>query len=98
MCSFFLFLLQTSFYSEDSTFVHGCFDKHGDVVQYVRGQKQISGKISSLNFNNCHTKIRQVDSMETIGNGVVIQVGCVCVCSLIFSNQLYVFLGCRRTV
>lgn len=62
------------FYSEDSTFVHGCLDKHGEVVQCVRGQKQINSKIMSLNFNNCHTKIRQVDSVETINSGVVIQV------------------------
>lgn len=71
-------MLFTRFYSEDSTFVHGCLDKHGEVVQCVRGQKQIGAKILSLNFNNCHTKIRQVDSVETINSGVVIQVSFEC--------------------
>ncbi|UXI14334.1 hypothetical protein NH340_JMT00277 [Sarcoptes scabiei] len=62
------------FYSDDSTFIHGSLDKPGESIQYSQGQKQIKSKIMSLNFENCYTKIRQVDSMETIGNGVVIQV------------------------
>lgn len=43
-------------------------------MEYIKGQKQINAKIMSLNYGKCHTKIRQVDSMETNGNGVVIQV------------------------
>jgi Ras GTPase-activating protein-binding protein 1 len=29
----------------------------------------------SLNFKDCHAKIRQVDSQATIDNAVVVQVG-----------------------
>jgi len=46
----------------------------GQSVAPVYGQEQIFSKIMSLNFKNCHTKIRQVDSLETVGKGVVIQV------------------------
>ncbi|KAH7637829.1 ras gtpase-activating protein-binding-like protein [Dermatophagoides farinae] len=64
------------FYSEDSTFIHGTLDKpdknRGEF--YHHGQKQINNKIMSLNFLNCHTKVRQVDSMRTLGNGIVIQI------------------------
>lgn len=28
----------------------------------------------SLNFRDCHAKIRQVDSQATVGNAVVVQV------------------------
>ena len=38
------------------------------------GQFEIDKKIRLLNFKDCHTKIRQVDSQATIGNGVVVQV------------------------
>ena len=34
----------------------------------------IHKKIQELNFVDCHTKIRQVDSQATIGDGVVVQV------------------------
>ena len=61
-------------YSEDSSFVHGGLDKPGEVSVPVYGQDNINKKIMSLNFKDCHAKIRQVDSMETIGKGVVIQV------------------------
>lgn len=36
--------------------------------------KEIHQKIESLNFCDCHTKIRQVDAHTTIGSGVVVQV------------------------
>ena len=36
--------------------------------------QEIHQKIDSLNFQDCHTKIRQVDALSTIGNGVVVQV------------------------
>lgn len=34
----------------------------------------IYSKIKDLNFHDCHTKIRQVDSHSTVGGGVVVQV------------------------
>ena len=33
----------------------------------------------SLNFRDCHAKIRQVDSQATVGNAVVVQVSFFCV-------------------
>ncbi|CAG7815018.1 unnamed protein product [Allacma fusca] len=59
------------FYSDDSSFVHGVSARDSKVVY---GQQEIHKRIQSLNFRNCHAKIRQVDSHETLGNGVVIQV------------------------
>ena len=38
------------------------------------GQQEIHQKIMQLNFRDCHAKIRQVDSHETLANGVVVQV------------------------
>ena len=37
--------------------------------------QSIYDKIKDLNFSDCHTKIRQVDSHPTLGDGVVVQVG-----------------------
>ena len=36
--------------------------------------QEIHEKIMSLNFLDCHAKIRQVDSQATVGNAVVVQV------------------------
>ncbi|RWS28835.1 hypothetical protein B4U80_03718 [Leptotrombidium deliense] len=58
--------------SDDSSLVHGGSNRQGESTVY--GQAEINSKIMSLNFKDCHTKIRQVDSMETVGKGVVIQV------------------------
>lgn len=62
------------FYSSGSTFVHGGVDRPGLTEEPVTGQLEIDKKIKLLNFKDCHTKIRQVDSQSTIGNGVVVQV------------------------
>lgn len=63
------------FYSSGSTFVHGGVDKPDRPCEEpVVGQLEIDKKIKVLNFKDCHTKIRQVDSQLTIGNGVVVQV------------------------
>lgn len=37
--------------------------------------QDIHKKICSLNFRDCHAKIRQVDSQATVGSAVVVQVG-----------------------
>ena len=39
--------------------------------------QEIHKKIVSLEFRDCHAKIRQVDSQPTVGHGVVIQVSLV---------------------
>ena len=41
----------------------------------------IHEKIKSLDLNQCHAKIKQVDSHSTLGNGIVIQVGYVAACT-----------------
>lgn len=62
------------FYSSGSMFVHGGVDRLGQSEEPVVGQLEIDKKIRQLSFKDCHTKIRQVDSQLTIGNGVVVQV------------------------
>lgn len=62
------------FYSHNSSFVHGGLDNQGKEAEAVYGQQEIHQKIMQLNFRDCHAKIRQVDSHETLANGVVVQV------------------------
>jgi Ras GTPase-activating protein-binding protein 1 len=62
------------FYSHNSCFVHGGVEKPGEEQPPVMGQAEIHKKIISLNFRDCHAKIRQVDSQATVGNAVVVQV------------------------
>ncbi|KAL4239659.1 GTPase activating protein (SH3 domain) binding protein [Mactra antiquata] len=62
------------FYSHNSSFVHGGVEKPGEEQPPVMGQQAIHKKIMSLNFRDCHAKIRQVDSQATVGNAVVVQV------------------------
>ncbi|XP_076818520.1 ras GTPase-activating protein-binding protein 1-like [Clavelina lepadiformis] len=62
------------FYSMSSSYVHGGRYMNGEPEKPVIGQNEIHQKIDSLNFCDCHTKIRQVDAHSTIGNGVVVQV------------------------
>ncbi|GAB1606603.1 ras GTPase-activating protein-binding protein 2-like [Argonauta hians] len=62
------------FYSNNSSFVHGGIEKVGEEQQPVVGQDNIHKKILSLNFSDCRTKIRQVDSQFTVSNAVLIQV------------------------
>ncbi|XP_066304230.1 ras GTPase-activating protein-binding protein 1-like [Branchiostoma lanceolatum] len=62
------------FYSHNSSFLHASCDSGEHVEDPVIGQQDIHKKIMSLNFRDCHAKIRQVDSHPTLGNGVVVQV------------------------
>ncbi|XP_015781468.1 ras GTPase-activating protein-binding protein 2 isoform X4 [Tetranychus urticae] len=62
------------FYSDESALLHAGSSSSEDPSSPVYGQENIYKKIMSLNFKNCHTKIIHVDSLETVGNGVVIQV------------------------
>ncbi|CAF5185991.1 unnamed protein product, partial [Rotaria sp. Silwood1] len=62
------------FYSTDNTFIHGSIDRLGCVEQHVIGPENISQRINDLNLQDCHAKIRQIESHSTIGDGVVVQV------------------------
>ncbi|KAK0083936.1 hypothetical protein PV325_007917 [Microctonus aethiopoides] len=62
------------FYSNNSTFIHGGLgNKDRDIIPAI-GQKEIHQKIQQLKFCDCHTRISQVDSQTTLGDGVVVQV------------------------
>lgn len=61
------------FYTKQSWFLHGRAE-NGPSEPPVIGQEAIYSKIKELNFHDCHTKIRQVDSHSTVGGGVVVQV------------------------
>ncbi|ESN92364.1 hypothetical protein HELRODRAFT_115988 [Helobdella robusta] len=62
------------FYSNDSSFLHESVSTPGDEQQPAIGQTEIFKKIESLNFCDCHAKIRQVDSQLSVCGSVVIQV------------------------
>ncbi|KXJ11417.1 ras GTPase-activating protein-binding protein 1 [Exaiptasia diaphana] len=60
------------FYTKNSIFSHG--DSGNTHAEPATGQEAIYKKIQELNFLDCRTKIRQVDSHSTLGSGVVVQV------------------------
>lgn len=62
------------FFTRDSSFVHGGVERPGEEQPACQGQAVIHQKILSLNFRDCHTKIRQVDCQKTVGNAVLVQV------------------------
>ncbi|RXN00486.1 Ras GTPase-activating protein-binding protein 2 [Acipenser ruthenus] len=43
-------------------------------VRSAKGPKEIHKKVMSLQFSECHTKIRHVDAHATLTDGVVVQV------------------------
>uniref|UniRef100_A0A673ZTE3 GTPase activating protein (SH3 domain) binding protein 1 n=1 Tax=Salmo trutta TaxID=8032 RepID=A0A673ZTE3_SALTR len=62
------------FYGKNSSYVHGGLDNNGKPVEAVYGQSEIHKKVLTLNFRDCHTKIRHVDAHATLNEGVVVQV------------------------
>lgn len=62
------------FYGRNSSFVHGGLDSNGQLSEAVYGQAEIHKKVLSLQFSECHTKIRHVDAHATLNDGVVVQV------------------------
>ncbi|XP_056588414.1 ras GTPase-activating protein-binding protein 2-like [Triplophysa dalaica] len=62
------------FYGRNSSYVHGGVDGSGQPEEAVYGQAEIHTKVMSLQFSECHTKIRHVDAHATLGDGVVVQV------------------------
>ncbi|XP_006010103.1 ras GTPase-activating protein-binding protein 2 isoform X2 [Latimeria chalumnae] len=62
------------FYGRNSSYVHGGLDASGKPAEAVYGQAEIHKKVMSLQFSECHTKIRHVDAHATLNDGVVVQV------------------------
>ncbi|KAG7264671.1 hypothetical protein CRUP_038845 [Coryphaenoides rupestris] len=62
------------FYGRNSSYVHGGLDPSGKLAEAVYGQAEIHKKVMSLQFSECHTKIRHVDAHATMSDGVVVQV------------------------
>ncbi|XP_047222003.1 ras GTPase-activating protein-binding protein 2 isoform X6 [Girardinichthys multiradiatus] len=62
------------FYGRNSSYVHGGIDPSGKLAEAVYGQAEIHKKVMSLQFSECHTKIRHVDAHATLSDGVVVQV------------------------
>uniref|UniRef100_A0AAY4AWQ0 Ras GTPase-activating protein-binding protein 2 n=1 Tax=Denticeps clupeoides TaxID=299321 RepID=A0AAY4AWQ0_9TELE len=62
------------FYGRNSSYVHGGVDSSGKLAEAVYGQADIHKKVMSLQFSECHTKIRHVDAHATLSDGVVVQV------------------------
>ncbi|XP_016296246.1 ras GTPase-activating protein-binding protein 2-like [Sinocyclocheilus anshuiensis] len=61
------------FYGRSSSYVHGGLDGSGKPEEGMFGQAEIHKKVMSLQFGECHTKIRRVDAHATLGDGVVVQ-------------------------
>uniref|UniRef100_A0A4W3GC43 Ras GTPase-activating protein-binding protein 2 n=1 Tax=Callorhinchus milii TaxID=7868 RepID=A0A4W3GC43_CALMI len=62
------------FYGKNSSYVHGGLNSSGEPADAVYGQADIHKKVMSLQFRDCHTKIRHVDAHATLNDGVVVQV------------------------
>lgn len=62
------------FYSTESYFVHGGLETYSRDMTPSVGQKEIHKRVQELNFHDCHAKILQVDSQNTLGSGVVVHV------------------------
>ncbi|GAB6028155.1 hypothetical protein CHUAL_002365 [Chamberlinius hualienensis] len=62
------------FYNSNSSFVHGSLDQGEKTASPVYGQQEIHKRIMQLNFRDCHARILLVDSQDTLGDGVVVQV------------------------
>uniref|UniRef100_A0A671M8U3 Ras GTPase-activating protein-binding protein 2-like n=1 Tax=Sinocyclocheilus anshuiensis TaxID=1608454 RepID=A0A671M8U3_9TELE len=57
------------FYGRNSSYVHGGLDANGKLSEAVYGQA-----VMSLQFSECHTKIRHVDAHASLSDAVVVQV------------------------
>lgn len=64
-----------NFYSHDSTFIHGTIEMASEpYTEPVVGRERIKRKMEDLNLNDCRAKIKQIDCLETLAGGYVIQV------------------------
>lgn len=62
------------FFTQNSSYIHGGFEKAGEEMPPVRGQAAIRNMIASFNFNDCRTKVLQIDCQETVKKAVLVQV------------------------
>lgn len=64
-----------NFYSQDSTFIHGTVDiGNENYTKPIVGREEIKRKMEELKLNDCRAKIKQIDCLETLAGGLVIQV------------------------
>lgn len=64
-----------NFYNHDSTFIHGTIEMGNEhPTEPVVGREQIENKMKELKLNDCRAKIKQIDCLETLASGLVIQV------------------------
>lgn len=64
-----------NFYSHDSTFIHGSIEMAREhYTEPVVGREKIKRKMEDLKLNDCRAKIKQIDCLETLASGLVIQV------------------------
>lgn len=64
-----------NFYSDHSSFIHGTVEVPNDNhTGPVVGRDNINKKIQELNLHDCRAKITQIDCLETLSEGLLIQV------------------------
>lgn len=65
-----------NFYSNDSTFIHGTIEMANEqhCTEPIMGREKIKRKMEDLKLNDCRAKIKQIDCLETLAGGLVIQV------------------------
>lgn len=64
-----------NFYSNYSTFIHGNIEIGNDhYTEPVVGREEIKRKMENMNLNDCRAKIKQIDCLDTLAGGLVIQV------------------------
>lgn len=64
-----------NFYNHDSTFIHGTIELGSERhTEFATGRDQIESKVKDLKLNDCRAKIEQIDCLETLSGGLVIQV------------------------
>lgn len=64
-----------NFYNHDSTFIHGTIEMGSDNhTEPVVGREKIGERMKELQLNDCRAKIKQIDCLETLAGGLVLQV------------------------
>lgn len=91
------FLSSHRFYSRDSWMIYG--NTQNETVEPIKGFEAIHKKVLSLNFKDCHTKICQVDSLEsTLGNVIIQVVGELSNNGHPMRRFFQTFVLCRRSI
>lgn len=64
-----------NFYSQSSTFIHGTVEVANEhFTEPIVGREKIQSKMEEMKLNDCRAKIKQIDCLETLAGGLVIQV------------------------